>query len=336
VSIGQTKRARRAIMAVLQPLTGTRATGTATVSLASGQTADVCIPANSHAFPIPESAAGVGQVDDQRMLRTTAPIIVTSAGAKLVPVTSMMGGAWHNALGAGTRLVWDPPIPGIETHSSLSAAMSGGANALEVPGSNGRMLPGFVRDVSSSTDIAATDVAKDLFMARLSARIPSVVVSWQGSDEGEIKGRGQRQRPDRWFLFIVTDTRKGEEPRRDSGEDIMDAVEGLIGDRKGVDGYRFSDPPAIVTGRRRLASTESSTVYVVSVSTYSSVRRTDLRVDTVPGMTADAATPGAGETWDTLRLQGQTTDDPPFVITGPIVIDQLQDAFSEGFTDGFS
>ncbi|MEE9395175.1 MAG: hypothetical protein V3W41_22010 [Planctomycetota bacterium] len=326
--IGQTKLIRRLIMASLRPLTGVRASATATVNVATGHTEDVKLPKNCFAYPIPESAAGVADIDDQRLLRTTTEQIVNPGVASTVNVTSVLGGTRFNSLKAGERLLWDPPLLGLETHSVLATDMSGGVDP-----PTEHQAP--VHDVTSFEEITSAELAQDLFQGRLQGRIPSVVISWDRSDESERKGRNALGTPERWNLFCVTENHQGEMARRDDGLNLADAVRDVLADRRTVDGAPFSDPPCTVFGRFRLAATESSLVYVVQLDTVTVAKRIDLRVpeQVPPGWVPDAADLTAFSDWDTTRYTLGTTDG--LAIVDGAVYNQVQGDFNEDFNNDF-
>ena len=311
-------------MSSLQPLTGTRGTATATVSAASGQTTDVEI-CGVYCYPIPASAAGIYDVDDQRLLRVATNTVVPVGSSATVPLTTVMGGARHNALKAGTRLLWDPPIPGIESQSVLATDVRGAADAFTD-------LFAALQDVTSFEDLAGTNQALQLFKARLQGRVPACVIAWERAEEPEIKARGVSVRDNVWTLFVVVENVAGEQFRRDQGLWLVDAIEHLIHEKRSVDDYVFSDPPATIQGSRRIATTDSSLVYAVEVRTHNAMKRIDLRVDEIPGL---AAAPGY-EDLEAFRLTAQTVDEDPYRIVDYAGFPNLIDAFSDGFNEGFS
>lgn len=273
--IGRTVEIQRLLMAALRPLTGDRATGTALVAATS---TDVRLPKGSFAYPVPESSAGVALVDDQRILFTTADAIASAVGVS-VPMASLLGGSRHNALDAGTGLLWDPPVYGLEVRSSLSVGMSGG---MDPPA-----LAGFVKEIATYEDVTGQGRAQDFFNARLQGyAFPAILIVWESSAEGVLKGRNRKHRPDTWSIFIVSESWAGEAVRRNDGQHILDAVEALLSDRGVVDGRPFSDPPARVLERRKLSATESS-VRALTLATWNTVETIDLRTMDIDGMTAE-------------------------------------------------
>ena len=317
--IGRTVEIQRLLMAALRPLTGDRASATATVK---ATVADVTLPVNTFAYPVPESAAGVFSVDDQRIIRTDAEAIVTAAGST-VQVTSLLGGARHNALPAGTRLLWDPPVYGLETQSVLATDMTGGVDAPD--------LAGFVKEIVTYEDVTGPGRAQDFFNARLQGVVfPALLVVWENSLEGALKGRHLKHRPDIWSIFVVCETWAGEAVRRHEGQHILDAVEALLSDRGVVDGRPFSDPPARVLGRRKLPATESS-VRALQLATYNTVETIDLRVHDLDGMTAETF----GSLWLTSRITAKSFEDDPIVRVRNVIAEMNNGSFSEDFSDDF-
>lgn len=327
MGIGQTVLIRRLIMSALRPLTGTRATATATVKLAEGVTEQVKLPLGCFAYPIHESAAGVADVDDQLLLRTAAEVYIQPGPAgTVVPISSVLGGARYNAFKAGARLIWDPPVAGLETHSVLATDLAGGLD----PGA-GHQAP--IHDVATYEELTATDAALDLFLARLANRVPCVVIAWDSSDEATAKGRNHHHTPERWDLYVIIENHQGEKAKRDEGLNICDAVRGLLVDKSVVDGLPFSDPPARVFGRRRFRTTTTSIVYVLEVDTFTTAKRIDLRdpEQLPPGWTTDEL---AFPDWESTRYRLETCDDPPVAIVDGAVYPHPVDAYDDGHDEG--
>jgi hypothetical protein len=325
--LGRTVETQRLLMAALRPLTGDRATGTALVK--SIDPLGVQIPANCFAYPVPESEAGVAGVDDQRIIRTDSDIVATPDGVE-VPVTSLLGGKRHNALVAGTLLMWDPPVFGLETHSRLVTDMSGG---VDPPSVNGRLYPGFVNEITTFEDLSAgTGGQLDMFQTRLQNAIPAIIISWQSSQEGTLKGKQTKNRPDTWFIHAVSENQMGEAPRRDEAMHILDLIELMLNDRGIIDGRPFSQPPAVVQGRRRGAANTSFVARTLQLQTWSTVKTIDLRVDDIPGMTAEEL--GAA-IWLSTSYTLETTDETPYTVVRGATYPHPQGAFSEEFSDEF-
>jgi len=316
VSIGQTKRIARAIAEVLRPLTGTPATGFATVT-ASGS--DILLPAGSFAAPIRTSTSGTPpttcqQIDRENLVRTTVDVIATTAGTT-VPVTTMLGGIRQN-LAALTSLRWDPPLIGMAPLAAVgAAALAGGANATGT---------GAVGQIVLYEELRSGQVPLDLFRARAESGAPLVAIVWSSRGRAEKVGRNRAARPETWQLFVVVGHQAGAPERGSDGLDVCDAIEGYLTDRAEIGGFIFSAPPASVTGCKRVAVNETGYVYAVELVTLNAAER-------IP--TPEEAT---AVEWDHLRLDMQRASVPPFPVTTNALYDMLMGGFDHGFDhEGF-
>lgn len=116
----------RAIMAVISPLTGGRASGAATLTSAAGT---VVVPRNHYAYPI---VAGKHR-PDQLFKIDTGPNTDGSwdvgAGGTPVNFVSNNGGQRYN-IPAGTKLIFDPPLSGLVAAApAADATFTGGIDA---------------------------------------------------------------------------------------------------------------------------------------------------------------------------------------------------------------
>jgi len=228
----------RALLALVAPLTGTRATGTALISSteASGR-----IDANTHAAPV----LG-GQIRD--LLFKTAvnpatadgswPVVATGTP---VPVLSVLGGQAHN-LATGTLLRWLPVPAGIMPTATVSGAMTGGAPNATMVG---------VQEAKLFEQLQAPAPGLDLFRANLSL-FPALLLAWQGQepDDGMREqplgprqsrlGRARSLQRMTWDLFIVTSRQDSDPMRREQGLAILDELSEVMIDRQKVDGMVFS------------------------------------------------------------------------------------------------
>ena len=198
MTIGQTRRIQRAIMATLVPLQGTRATGNLT---AVATLADVVIPAWSIAVPIIASAAGNAQLAYGHPVMTTDDVTVTSGGAT-VPIMSLLAGTRQN-LPKDTEVRWDPPIAGLELTSTVAAAMTGGAYTTG---------QGTIKEIAAYESFDSPQKAQDVFLAKVGLA-PAVVVAWSSSGSEKRRGVGQWSREDLWELYVVVTNGAGSEKR---------------------------------------------------------------------------------------------------------------------------
>lgn len=306
MSIGATVRIERAIMSVLsQPqldpslpgLTGIRSTGSVTVR-ATG--ADVTLPANSYATAVVTSASGLSGIDQHRLVKAVAATTVTSAGNS-VSLMSMTGGSDMN-LPAGTVLRWDPPIAGIESTSTLSAAMTGGTTVTD---------PGYVKRIVSFEGIGGAEAARAFWTAQAPAQFPAMVVSWEGASESVRMGPGRQLQQHRFRIYVVTSRLEHDTKRRHEGLMILDAAREILCDRAAADGESFSNPPIQLGNMGRLAVAPSSYVYWFDVLVSHSTKKRELRsfpewLTTREQLTAEARS--GYDASDTLTIVDQSQD----------------------------
>lgn len=295
----------RALLALIQPLTGTRAAGTALVRSAG---ATGSIPANAHAVPIVD-----GQVRPELLIKTVQnpttddhswPVI--QAGTP-IPILSVLGGAGHN-LGPGTVLRWLPAPDGIADSSSVVApGLRGGAPNTSYVG---------VAEAKIFEQLqAAPAPGLDLFRAGI-ARYPALMLVWQGSepDDGQREqplgrresrlGKGQTLQRQSWDLFVIVSRQESDPVRREQGLAIIDELREVMTDRQSVDGMPFSTiRPLSIHGSRRWLVGPSVYVYLMQFSTANVLKKREER---------------EFSPWLTTRLDADTPDSPPF----PIVDDK--------------
>lgn len=253
---------QRLIVSVLSPLTGTRATGAIVVKALA---TDVTIPAGTHGVPIID-----GQQNYDAMVKTTAAVTATAAGAT-VAATALIGGA-HVNLPVGTSIRWDYPIAGVESVSKVSTVFSGGVGATGFGG---------VQALKIYEQIGSANVASDLFAAKV-GRFPAVILSWDSSREpSDIVtrvGPGTTIFEERWLLSVITSRMDSTEQRRQEGLEILENATDLLMGRTEVDGQVFTGPEPVTIGRRsRIAVSPTSYVYSLEFTTTRSRSRKEWR-----------------------------------------------------------
>lgn len=306
MSVGATVRIERAIMSVLsQPqldparpgLTGVRSTCSVTVK-ATG--ADVVLPANTYAFAVVTSAAGLAGADQHRLIKTIEAKTVTSAGVS-VPIMSMAGGSDMN-LPIGTVLRWDPQISGVEATSTLTSAMTGGLTLDE---------PGYVKRIVSLEGLGAGESARAFWAAQAPALFPAIVVAWESAGEAVRKGSGRQVQLHQFRIYVVTSRLENDMRRRHDGHTVLDAVREILCDRAEADGESFSNVPIQLGNMGRLALAPSSYVYWVDVIVSHSTTKRELRSFASWLKTREqlTATPRSGyDETDTLIVVDQSQD----------------------------
>jgi len=312
-------RLGRALMAQLSPLTGARAVGSARVVATGGS---VILPPNTYAIPVVDGAA------HEELLVKVAFNPATESEHKLggewlvdpsaepdgtlVDFVANTGGAIYN-FPAGSRLVFSPPVAGLEPSADVAAAFVGG-------------VEGQVKQVVVFDDIqtAAEEIA--LFQAKVRA-VPALVLAWMQSapvegrssglsQGGSRKGRGVRAYFETWALYVIAADSTGEEARRRGALDIMEAARALLTDRKRSDDGELLS--AMGTGIDILSSVrlkprrESAARFLTTFRTVAMLEATDGRTF-VP--------------WELTRIESfveASADNPePLVVHAPEV--EMQD-----------
>lgn len=316
--VGRTVRTARAVLEVLSPLTGARASGQVLVKAAG---ADAPLPCGSFFCPVIPSTAtpALKTIRRDLLYRTTQDAVVSAAGV-LVPVVSVMGGARHN-LAAGVEARWDPQVPGVELVSATSGAVAGAA---EPTGDRA------VRHAVIFEGVGGPNAARDLFKGLAQSLTPAVVLAWMSTQRGDVTGRNRYVRTDTWTLYVAVDRGDGSVERFGNGLDLLDAAEELLQGRASVGGYVFSAPAhAEVTARNRSSVTPSSYVYSLTLQTQHLVERLEVR--------GEASPPGEAvwREWDSAEL-ASGPGSPMFPVVDGVLVRIPQGGFDDGFDDGFN
>jgi hypothetical protein len=263
VSLSRTLDTARALLGIVQPNMGTRATGTLTVKSTAGTPE---LPAGSVGLPLIVSAAGSRQIDPKRPLRVTEATALSVAGVA-VPVESILGGPAQN-LPAGTEVRWDPPLIGVEPVSVLASPLAGGLAAVGL---------GSVKSAVHGPEGLSGGAMRELFQGLGGGALPAVVLSWQGSGAHAPKGRNGAMRPDSWRFYVAISRGDAYENRTAEGMAIVDFLEDALTQGTGIDGYVVSSLPITVIGRNVEGIEEATYVYSVSFTTEAYVENVDDR-----------------------------------------------------------
>jgi hypothetical protein len=239
----------RGIMAIIQPETGDRATGTVKIVATSS---DVTVDRNKFIVPIvggrhrPDLVFKVARGPESDRSWT-----VTSSGVD-VSVLSNIGGARHN-LPMATEFVFDPPLDGIDSVVP-TAAMANGTDPTGFGGIQNMVLYEQFEGPSAMLDLARSAVRA----------FPAVLVAWTGSEPGDGASSSQVDQRIRTGSFaslnremfdIVVITNRGESDhiRRQEGLSVLDQITMRLAHRRGVDGGQpVSNPSGLqIRGRYR-------------------------------------------------------------------------------------
>lgn len=275
----------RAILGQLSPLTGTRGTGTMTVSNPSG--ADVQLEQNMCLLPVVHDELA----DDLVFKVAPNPATVepfSKGGAWTIPagssasvaVRSNLGGARHN-LPAGTRLRFDPLQADLDDEAILDAAITDAADRADDELA--------LRRAVYYEELDGAAIERDIAGGRL-AQLPGAMLVWRQSTpyEGRTAGTNQgstriadgiRGFAENYQLFVVSASIAGSGKRRSDGSRLLQAMTRLLSDQQVTDdGEQLTSLGSLeVLNRGRFARTERHYVYQLSLRVNRIIVRTDTR-----------------------------------------------------------
>ena len=267
LGIGARIYIKRSLLCKLQPLTGTRAAGIATVR-ATG--ADVPLPVNAYAIPLLQNIDGQGQADYSRLIKVTTPTTVTAAGTS-VPIFSALGGVHQNGVIAGTKLRWSPALPGIELDSVVATGLSGAAD-LTVPGALKRIVLFDRLGIGNVALKTSNPLSPEYWRAKV-GDFPAGILILLGSQKGERVGRGMRLHRFMWRL-MVADSRSDEtQERYNDGDATLDWAEGLLEDCGEVDNECFSRGPIQCGGAKLLVAEDGAFLHALDFDSWWTIQR---------------------------------------------------------------
>lgn len=274
----------RALFGQLSPISGTRGTGTVTVSNPSG--AAVELPKNSYLLPV----VG-GELADDLVFKTAPnPATLTThgvggawtippAGSLSVAVRSNLGGARHN-LAAGSVLRFDPPQPDLDLTCTLDADIVDGADKPAEPA---------VRRGVYYEKLDSVSLERDLNGGRLS-QLPGVMIVWDRSTPAEGRTAGTNQGSTRtedgarvfaenFSLYVVVAHMAGDRVRRSAGLRVMQAVTLLLTDQQQTRDYeQLTGLGSLeILSRDRFLVTERHYIYRIALRMNRVLRRLEER-----------------------------------------------------------
>lgn len=262
--MSNTVRLGRKLMALLQPMTGARSTGTLTLR-SRADIPEVELPANRHFVPVLRSAVGGESLAANLVFRTAEPALITPAGVTIA-ATSNVGGKVHN-LPIGTVFRSADDDPRIESIVGASAF----TGATTFTGCNSVKAVSFYEQLGSSTQ------ARDLFLAKV-ADVPAVVLCWESTGTATKVGPNINRRKETWAFHCIAKRVDAGELRAAEGMGIADNVERLIMRRAFVDGERIVSTDIGIEGRGRLFVAATAYGYTVRFSADVAVQAIDERV----------------------------------------------------------
>jgi len=244
-TIGQLSRA---VFAQLAPLSGSRATGTATFTNPTG--ADIDLPPNRYLLPIVTDEARphrLFKVAPNPATITQGSIAsqqwcggewtIPASGTLSINVVSNIGGADQN-LPAGTPLKLLVPPTGLDADAPIDAAITDGTNTKSLPFSGGDAL---IRRFVFWEQISGASAVSDFFRGQ-SGAFPAMLLVWTGSEtlqgrtsggrQGATRGgRGHRFFRENFQAYVGTGLQGAADIRRAEGLISMQAACRLLSDK---------------------------------------------------------------------------------------------------------
>lgn len=331
----------RSFAAVVQPQTGERATGTATVKAVAGTATVEELPRSAYALAIVDGKIRqdltfkVGLGTGTRKASTKNNIkgwwAVPAAGLS-VDFVSNIGGVRHN-LPAGTVLQFDPPVAGIELRATV-----------DDPGFVDGAVPTFfggLNNIIMYEQFDGPQKTLDLFRSQI-GKPPVAIIVWTNSEpaDGTVIATTQRETrvgtrkvlyKEQFAIYVIVNRKDSDHTRRLEGLTILDDISSLLTDRQAVDGVCFSNPSGVQIRERFRDNAQGQDlyqefyIYGLRVSAERVLQQTDARTY---------------NDWLMTRMQ-ITTPENNVANQGPLTVvdtrfDMLHDAFSDGFSDGFA
>lgn len=268
---------KRCLMAVCAPISGTRAVGKALVK-ASG--ADTLLRGGSHAVlvlvegnkkpidftrvykvsPATPNVEGVYRCDQ-------ADVTATSAGVE-VSMLAVGGGTAHN-LPVGAKLMWWPPIDGMDPFLDVTEAIDGATDATLTSALT--QIVGF-----SELGISKSDMPAQAWKAKLT-KLPAAILVWHGSPQVQPYCKGTDMNTEHYQLCVFSSTWSSNDERRTDSMAALGHLQALLMDRSAVDGFSFSTPNIRVSNRGFVVADDRSYVHTIDFRVSHAVSRIDDR-----------------------------------------------------------
>lgn len=268
----------RALQAVCGPITGTRASGSITMTATSS---DVTIARDTYAVPVlngqehPDLVykAGAGPNSDESWT-------VTSGGTA-VTFVSNIGGVRHN-IANSTVFNLNPNLTGIASMVGSTAFTSGADDTTY----------GSLKDFVMYEQLAGPALSLDMSRSLIKG-FPSAMIAWVSGEPGDGSTTTHTMRQTRvsttgnlyrhiFQISVIVNRAESDYRRRAEGMHIIETMSRLLTDRHAVDGSTFSNPSGVQIlriWREVLPQALNKKFYVFSmqISTLSSLVTTDTR-----------------------------------------------------------
>lgn len=277
-------RLSRALAAGLQPATGTRGTGTVTVTAVAGG-ADKVLQPNTYLLPV---VGGKLRTElPYKVDRNPATVAANGTGGAwtvapgataIVAIKSNVGGAQHNQT-AGTVFRFDPPLEDFEATATLDTNITDADDTDQL-----------IKRVHFFEDLDGAGPNKDIFAAML-GQFPSAMIVWEGSAPAEGLTAGMRQGSTRvrrqgrvmretFGIYIVAGRLETDHRRRRVGMLAVESATRLLTDRQcNDDGEGLSSIGAGVeiVSRQRFARSPKHYIYGITLRCNQTLQPIDSR-----------------------------------------------------------
>lgn len=273
----------RGILSQLSVLFGARSSGKALVKATDE---DMLLTPNSYAVPLITTASGESERPDLLLKSKFNPAteephkqggdwLITAAGTE-VDFTSAIGSTQSAAIVAGSKLRFDPPLPGLEPEAVVTEGFTGADGA--GPAKYGTIFE------------ELENGARSLLDAQL-AGFPALVVAWLGSEPIEGRTAGVSQGATRksrnaatyfesFGIYVVSSSTEGR-GRRKMAQRLLEAASQLLTDRSmNDDGETLATMGTgiyILNRTPRIAQSPNASVGRVLVRTVSTIERVEGR-----------------------------------------------------------
>jgi len=270
---------KRCLLAVCAPISGTRAIGKALVK-ASG--ADTELRGGSHAVLVRQDAPNQYSVDFTRIYKVSpaqpdehlvyrcdlADVTATSAGVE-VSMLAVGGGTGHE-IPAGAKLMWWPPIAGMEPIFDVTEAIDGATDAT---------LTSALKQIVTFDELGLVraDMGAQAWKGKLTEQGPSGVLTWRGS-RSEPFAKGVDRSTETFQLFVFNSSLRSNDMRRTDSLAALGHLRALLLDRSSVDGFDFSNPKIRVVSREFVTAEDTTYVHVMNFTVSHAVTRIEARV----------------------------------------------------------
>jgi len=250
---------QRGLFAMIQPITGERASATALVTSLVGT---AVVPRSSYLIATVDDATRhdlIFKVDVNPATLGDWEATTELVGGTEITLMSNVGGARHN-IPMNSVLRWDPVPENVSPTVELLSAFTGGTD----PAGEEALMGLAVHEQVGPTR------SLDLWRSRIGG-MPGAMIVWEGSNPADgvtvpstrrtqQMGRGSQLWKELYTLLVFVTKDTSAHARREQGFAIIDAISELLSDRHAVDGVPISNPDGVQI-RERFRDVGDSAIY---------------------------------------------------------------------------